>query len=107
MQINLTGHHVDVTPELRDYVTRKFERITRHFENVTNVRVILTVERQSHKAEATVHVAGADLFANALHTDMHGAIDTLADKIDGQVRRHKDKVTDHHRGDGGIKTRFG
>ena len=107
MQINLTGHHVDLTPELRDYVTRKFERITRHFEQVTNVRVILTVERQSHKAEATVHVAGADLFANALHTDMHGAIDTLADKIDGQVRRHKDKVTDHHRGDGGIKTLFG
>ena len=107
MQINLTGHHVDVTPELRQYVSRKFERVNRHFENVTNVRVILTVERQSHKAEAAVHVAGADLFANASHNDMYAAIDTLADRIDAQVRRHKDKLTDHHRADGGIKTKFG
>ena len=106
MQINLTGHHVDVTPELRKYVDRKFERVSRHFENVTNVRVILTVERQSHKAEAAVHVAGADLFANASHNDMYAAIDTLADRIDAQVRRHKEKLTDHHRADGGIKTKF-
>ena len=106
MQINLTGHHVEVTPELRKYVGKKFERVSRHFENVTSVRVILTVERQSHKAEATVHVAGADLFANASHTDMYAAIDTLADRIDAQVRRRKEKLTDHHRADGGIKTKL-
>ena len=106
MQINLTGHHVEVTPTLRNYVTKKLGRVTRHFEHVTSIHVILTVEKQSHKAEATVHVAGADLFANASHVDMYAAIDALADRIDGQVRRHKDKVTDHHRGEGGIKAGF-
>ena len=106
MQINLTGHHVEVTPALREYVTKKLARVVRHFDHVTSVHVILTVEKQSRKAEATLHVAGADIFANASHHDMYAAIDTLVDRIDGQVRRHKEKLTDHHRAEGGIKARF-
>ncbi len=106
MQINLTGHHVEVTPALREYVNRKFGRVARHFDHVTSARVILTVEKQSSKAEASLHVSGADLFANASHHDMYAAIDLLADRIDGQVRRHKDKLTDHHRSEGGIKAGF-
>ena len=106
MQINMTGHHVEVTPALRDYVTKKLGRVVRHFDHVTSVHVILTVEKQARKAEATLHVAGADLFANASHDDMYAAIDTLADRIDGQVRRHKEKLTDHHRSEGGIKAQF-
>lgn len=106
MQINLSGHHVEVTPALREYVTKKLARVIRHFDHVTSARVILTVEKQSKKAEATLHVAGADIFANASHHDMYAAIDTLADRIDGQVRRHKEKLTDHHRAEGGIKARF-
>ena len=106
MQINLTGHHVEVTPALRDYVNRKLGRIARHFDQVTSARVILTVEKQTNKAEATLHVSGADLFANASHHDMYAAIDILADRIDGQVRRLKEKITDHHRAEGGIKTQF-
>ena len=106
MQINLTGHHVEVTPALREYVNRKLGRVVRHFAQVTSARVILTVEKQSNKAEATLHVSGADLFAVASHHDMYAAIDLLADRIDGQVRRHKEKLTDHHRADGGIKTQF-
>ncbi len=106
MQISLTGHHVEVTPKLREYVTRKLGRVARHFDHVTSARVVLTVEKQSNKAEAALHVAGADLFANATHHDMYAAIDILADRIDGQVRRHKEKLTDHHRAEGGIKTQF-
>ena len=106
MQINLTGHHVEVTPALREYVNRKLGRVARHFDHVTSARVILTVEKQSSKAEANLHVSGADLFANASHHDMYAAIDLLADRIDGQVRRHKEKLTDHHRSEGGIKARF-
>ena len=107
MQIHLTGHHVEVTPALRRYVDRKVGRVARHFDHVTSARVILTVEKQSSKAEATLHVSGADLFANATHHDMFAAIDLLADRIDAQVRRHKEKLTDHHRSEGGIKARFG
>ena len=107
MQINVTGHHVEVTPALRQYVDRKLGRVVRHFDHVTSARVILIVEKQTCKAEVTLHVSGADLFANASHHDMYAAIDHLADRIDGQVRRHKEKLTDHHRAEGGIKTQFG
>ena len=107
MQIYLTGHHVEVTPALREYVNRKLGRVVRHFDHVTSARVILTVEKQSNKAEVTLHVSGADLFANASHHDMYAAIDILADRIDGQVRRYKEKLTDHHRAEGGLKTQFG
>jgi putative sigma-54 modulation protein len=97
MQVNLTGHHVDITEPLRAYVDEKIARLERHFDHVTNVHVILSVEKLQQKAEATVHVAGADVFADAVHEDMYAAIDALADKLDRQVRRHKAKITDHHR----------
>ena len=97
MQINLTGHHVDISQPLRDYVNEKLSRIERHFEHVTQVHVILSVEKLRHSAEATVHVAGNDLYADAVDGDMYAAIDAMADKIDRQVRRHKEKLTDKHR----------
>ncbi|SCZ50624.1 ribosome hibernation-promoting factor, HPF/YfiA family [Thiohalomonas denitrificans] len=100
MQLNLTGHHVDITPALRDYVSSKLERLERHFDHVTNVHVILTVEKLSQKAEATINITGNQLFANAEDEDMYAAIDALVDKLDRQIRRHKDKVTDHHRDEG-------
>ena len=96
MQLNLTGHHVDITPPLRDYVDTKLERIERHFDHVTNVHVILTVDKLAHKAEATLHVSGADLYADATEQDMYAAIDGLVDKLDRQVKRHKEKLQDHH-----------
>lgn len=96
MQITVSGHHVDVTPALREYVENKMERIHRHFDNITNTSVILTVEKLIQKAEATVHVAGADLFATAESDDMYAAIDGLADKLDRQVIKHKEKMKGHH-----------
>ena len=99
MQINLTGRHVDITDSMRDYVNTKFERLERHFDNVTNVHVILSVEKLRQKAEATMHVAGgSDVFADAVHEDMYAAIDNLTDKLDRQIKKHKEKITDHGRG---------
>ncbi|OQW93120.1 MAG: ribosomal subunit interface protein [Beggiatoa sp. IS2] len=103
MQLNLSGHHIDVTPALRTYVTTKIERLERYFDNVTNIHVVLSVEKLSQKAEATLHVSGATLFANAEHEDMYAAIDALADKLDRQIKKHKEKMKDHHQADGGVK----
>ena len=103
MQINLTGHHVDLTSPLRDYVNSKLERLERHFDNVTDIHVILSVEKLRHKAEATLHVSGARMYADAIEEDMYAAIDGLADKLDRQVKKHKEKLTDHHRTEGSIK----
>lgn len=97
MQINLTGHHVDITPALRDYVHGKLERIERHCDNATQSHVILCVEKLRHKAEATIHVAGQDIHADSVEEDMYAAIDTLIDKLDRQITKYKEKQNDKHR----------
>ncbi len=102
MQISVTGHHVDVTQPLRNYVDTKFERLERHFDHVTNVHVILSIEKLRQKAEATLHLNGANLFADSVHEDMYAAIDGLIDKLDRQVKKYKEKLKDH-RGNSGVK----
>ncbi len=102
MNLTIKGHHLDVTPALHQYVTSKLERITRHFDQVVDVKVILSVDNQTEKdlrqkAECNLHVKGKDLHAESQHADMYAAIDDLADKLDRQVLRYKDKVQDHHR----------
>jgi len=100
MQIQVSGHQVAVTPALRDYVTAKFNRIVRHFDHLHDVTVTLSLEKLLHKAEATVHcAAGKTIHADARATDMYAAIDALADKLDRQVKKHKEKLTSHHRDD--------
>jgi putative sigma-54 modulation protein len=96
MQLNLTGHHVDITPALRGYVAKKLERVSRHFDSLIDVHCILTVEKLRQKAEATVQVSGGRIYADAVHQDMYAAIDALADKLDRCVKKHKEKLTDHH-----------
>ncbi|MCC5856780.1 MAG: ribosome-associated translation inhibitor RaiA [Ectothiorhodospiraceae bacterium] len=100
MQIDVTGHHVELTDALRDYVNEKFQRLERHFDNVVDVHAILTVEKLMQKAEATMDISGAKLFAEATSEDMYAAIDGLVDKLDRQVKKHKEKVRDHHRSEG-------
>lgn len=95
MQLNITGHHIEVTPALNAYVTEKMQRINRHFDNVISMNVTLSVEKLQHGAEATLHTAGKSLFANASELDMYAAIDDLVDKLDRQVRRFKEKRNDH------------
>lgn len=91
MNLSLTGHHVEVTPALRAYVQNKLERITRHFDRVIDVNVILSTDKLARKAEASIHVSGKDIFAEAVDGDMYAAIDALADKLDRQILKHKEK----------------
>ena len=95
MQITISGHHVEVSTPLREYVLTKFNRLQRHFDQITNTDVTLIVEKLVQKAEATVHVSGADIFANAESEDMYAAIDLLADKLDRQLIKHKEKSRGH------------
>ena len=95
MNLNLTGHHVEITPALRDYVTSKINKITRHFDHVIDVSVILSVEKLRQKAEANVHVRGKDIFVETDSLDMYASIDSLVDKLDRQILRHKEKNTSH------------
>ncbi|MEE8527814.1 MAG: ribosome-associated translation inhibitor RaiA [Gammaproteobacteria bacterium] len=96
MQLSLTGHHIEITPALRDYVDNKLERLERHFDQVTTAHCVLTVEKLRHKAEATINVSGGRIFADAVEGDMYAAIDGLIDKLDRQIKKHKEKLTDHH-----------
>jgi putative sigma-54 modulation protein len=96
MQLNLTGHHVEVTPALKGYVEKKLDRVVRHSDHVLDVNCILTVEKLQHKAEATVFLNGSKLYADAVDSDMYAAIDALADKLDRGVKKHKEKLNDHH-----------
>jgi putative sigma-54 modulation protein len=99
MQINLTGHHIDLTDALRSYVIGKMNRLERHFDHVTQVHVVLEVDKLRHIAEATMHVpnANSNVHANSVQEDMYAAIDTLVDKLDRQILKHKEKIKDHHR----------
>lgn len=105
MQISITGHHIDITQALRGYIENKFARLERHFDNMSNIHVILNVEKERQMAEATIHVSGGNLFADAQHDDMYAAIDGLVDKLDRQLKKHKEKLTDHHRGEPNLKNR--
>lgn len=99
MQVNITGHHVEITDALRNYVNSKIERIHRHFNNITNVHVTLTVDKKfQQKAEAVIKLARGEIFADSEATDMYAAIDLLIDKLDRQVVKHKEKL--NQRSDG-------
>lgn len=98
MQINISGLHLEVTDALRSYVEEKFERLSRHFDRIISVQVILQVEKLKQKAEATLHVAGREVVAIADHEDMYAAVDLLVDKLDRQLIKHKEKQLDHTQG---------
>ncbi|MDH3646346.1 MAG: ribosome-associated translation inhibitor RaiA [Gammaproteobacteria bacterium] len=96
MHPTITGHHIEVTPALRDRIALKMKKLRRHFDHVTDVHVTLSVEKQRHEAEATMNVSGAKLYASSVEEDMYAAIDGLIDKLDRQIKKHKEKLTDHH-----------
>ena len=91
MQVNISGQHVEVTQPLRDYVLEKLARVESHFDKITNVQVIMKVEKLQQKVEATLQIPGCEVVANAEHEDMYAAIDALADKLDRQLKKHKEK----------------
>ena len=96
MNFTVSGHHVSVTPAIRDYVLSKFDRVNRHFDNVIDINVILSVEKLAHKAEVSMHVRGKDIHVETVDDNMYAAIDTLADKLDRQVLKYKDRAYNHH-----------
>jgi len=99
MNLQITGHHLEVTPALREYVTTKLDKVTRHFDHVIDVNVILAVEKLKQTAEVTVHVRGKDIHVESEDSDLYAAIDILVDKLDRQILKYKQKVQDHHRAD--------
>lgn len=96
MNLNISGHHVDVTDPMREYVVTKLKKLERHFDNLISAEVVLSVEKQRQKAEATIHASGANLHAEATDGDLYAAIDLMTDKLDQQTRKHKEKLRDHH-----------
>lgn len=100
MNLTITGHHLEITPAIRAYVEDKLKRVTRHFDSVIDVGVILSVEKLRHKAEVNLHARGKDIYVEAVQEDMYAAIDVLADKLDRQVVKHKEKTSDVHRDNG-------
>ncbi|HRJ53384.1 MAG TPA: ribosome-associated translation inhibitor RaiA [Candidatus Thiothrix moscowensis] len=101
MQLEITGHHLEVTDSMSTYIREKSDRLKRHFDKVMNIHFILEVEKQRHKAEATLHVSGNHIFADAHAEDMYAAIDSLVDKLDRQIVKHKEKLKNHHRQESG------
>jgi len=95
MQLNLSGHHLDITSAIRQHTSDKLTKIKHHFDNVMNVNMTLEVQKDLQKAEATIHVSGADLFAKAESNDMYAAIDQLINKLDSQIIKHKEKLHNH------------
>lgn len=104
MRIDISGHQMDITQALREYAQDKLGRLAKHFEQHLDTRMILSVDKLEHKAEATIHTPGKTLFADALAPDMYAAIDLLADKLDRLVIKQKEKVKDHHRGESAARS---
>jgi putative sigma-54 modulation protein len=100
MNLNLTGNHLDITPAIRDYVVAKLDRITRHFDHVIDVQVVMSVAKLRHKVEANLHARGKDIHVEAVELDMYAAIDVLIDKLDRQVVKHKEKLALRRHGGG-------
>ncbi len=98
MQVNISGHHVEVTDALHDYVAQKLEKLERHFDQIGNVQVTLSVEKPRQKAEASINIKGAQLHADAIHEDLYAAIDLMTDKLDRQLLKHKEKTVDRMHG---------
>jgi putative sigma-54 modulation protein len=104
MRIEISGHQMDITPALRDYAQEKMGKLAKHFEQHLDTRMILSVDKLEHKAEATVHTPGKTLFADSLAADMYAAIDLLADKLDRLVIKQKEMSKDHHRGESAARS---
>ena len=103
MNLNLTGQHLEITPAIRDYVIAKLDRVTRHFDHVIDVNVVMSVDKLRHKVEVNLHTRGKDIHVEAVEPDMYAAIDALADKLDRQVLKHKERRALHRHEGAAVK----
>ncbi len=97
MQLNISGHHLDITEAIKQHSLEKLSKIKHHFDHLININMILEVQKDVQTAEATIHVSGADLFAKAQSNDMYISIDKMVNKLDAQIRKHKEKLNDHRK----------
>ncbi len=95
MNLSITGHHLEVTPAIREYIHTKMARVLRHFDHVIDTQVMLSVEPLKHRAEITLHVRGKDIHCEAVEENLYASIDLLIDKIDRKVIQHKDRTQSH------------
>lgn len=98
MNLQISGHHLEVSPAIRDYVSQKLQKVTRHFDHVIDIHVVLSVEKLNQKAEVTLHVPGKDIFVESIDPNLYAAVDDITDKLDRQVQKYKQKIQDHGRG---------
>ncbi|UCD68224.1 MAG: ribosome-associated translation inhibitor RaiA [Betaproteobacteria bacterium] len=96
MNLKVSGHHLEVTPAIHSYIAEKMARISRHFDQVMSIDIILSVNKLDHKVEVKVHLSGKDLYCESIEADMYAAIDVLVDKLDRVVLKHKERLVDHH-----------
>lgn len=106
MQLSISGHQLDLTDSLKQYITEKMNKIDRHFDHINKTHVVLHVDKVHHEAEATINAKGFSIHATAEADNMYSAIDAMVHKLDTQVIKHKEKMTDHHQNEGGIKQNF-
>jgi len=97
MQLSISGHHLDITEAIKQHSIEKLSKIKHHFDHLININMVLGVEKDVQKAEATIHVSGADLFAKAESDNLYVSIDQMVNKLDSQIKKHKEKLNDHRK----------
>ncbi|RUM80780.1 MAG: ribosome-associated translation inhibitor RaiA [Candidatus Thioglobus sp.] len=97
MQLSISGHHLDITEAIKQHSIEKLSKIKHHFDHLININMILGVDKDVQKAEATIHISGADLFAKAESDNLYVSIDQMVNKLDSQIKKHKEKLNDHRK----------
>jgi putative sigma-54 modulation protein len=94
MNLIISGHQLDVTPSLREYVLTKLGRVTRHCGEIIKIVVLMTVENLREidgrqKVKVSLHLKRRNIIVEEAHRDMYAAIDLLMDKLDKTVLKRK------------------
>ncbi len=89
MQINLSGHHVDITDGIREAINNKFSKIQSHYPALDALSIILTVERNEQSVEAKTQFLGAPVSVQSSNNDMYAAIADAAKKMDAALSHRK------------------
>ena len=92
MKIQIAGRHMDVTAGLKEHAIERFERLEKYFDNIDSVRITMSVEGGRQVAESVIHAGRATLIAEVEADDMYAALDSVAAKLERQLRKHKDRI---------------
>jgi putative sigma-54 modulation protein len=95
MNVNLTGHHVEITDALESAVNSALDKVLRHYPDIVSARVILTVEKHEQIAEAVVHFLGQDIAAKGTSEDLYHSINDMRSKLETLLQRRKSTIKSH------------